>query len=336
MIPSSSFPDGPGFRDRRHTVVVTGAAGMVGQNLVPRLIASGYRVVGLDKSASALRVLASRAPEAELHAVDLAEAEGWPHLLDGAFAAIDLKAQITSPDRGRHERNNVLATSRVAAACARHRVPHLIHLSSSMVISKAVDFYTETKRKGEELVRSGSAPHTILRPPLMFGPGDIKHLGLIARHMKRLPIIPLPGAARFVRQPLYVGDLCAVIEKCLRRPPSGEVFDIIGHERLGFLELLKEIRRITRARCVFFPIPMSLFRLALGFQGIAFGQLLFTPAQLDALSAGDDFAVSDWAEVFGVRFTPFRQAAPRVFTEDDDLRQHLFAAQETDSARSAP
>jgi uncharacterized protein YbjT (DUF2867 family) len=129
-----------------------------------------------------------------------------------------------------------------------------------------------------------------------------------------------------VRQPLFVGDLCAVIEKAIDRPATGEIFNIIGHERIMFVDLLKEIRRITSTRCLFLPLPLALFRVALYAQLLLLRKAIFTPEQLDALTAGDDFEVEDWTETFGVPYTPFAAAAPRVYTTDDDLRIALLAA----------
>jgi nucleoside-diphosphate-sugar epimerase len=304
-------------------VLVTGAAGMVGQNLVPRLLARGFEVKALDKSEPALRILASRAPGASFQIADFAEEAGWPEAFAGIDAVIDLKAQITSADRALHERNNAVASAKVLSACERYGVPHLIHLSSSVVISKASDSYTETKRRGEDAVRASRIPHTILRPPLMFGPGDVKHLGLIRRAMQVLPMLPLPGDGTFIRQPLFVGDLCGVIEKSLERKPAGEIFNIIGLERIPFVDLLKEIRSIARLRCLLLPVPLPFFRAALRMQLHMLRNPIFTVEQLDALTAGDDFPVDNWPQTFGVPFTPFRAAAPRVYTTDDDLRSRL-------------
>jgi nucleoside-diphosphate-sugar epimerase len=308
------------------TIVVTGAGGMVGQNLVPRLLAAGHRIIALDRSAPFLQVLGERAPAAERHVVDLSERGPWMDLFADADVVVDLKAQITSPDFALHEKNNARATSMVVEACERHGTRHLVHLSSSVVISRAEDFYTRTKRSGEAAVRGSRVPHTILRPPLMFGPGDIKHLGLILKMMRILPIIPLPGDGKFIRQPLYVGDLCAVIEKCLDREPRGDIHDIIGVERIPFLELLRTIRATAGARCVFFPLPLSLFRIAIRIQRSISSRTIFTIEQLDALTAGDDFPVTDWPREFGVPFSGFREQAPRVYGEDDALRVRLLAA----------
>lgn len=314
---------GPGPR----RLVVTGAAGMLGQNLVPRLLAGGDAVVALDQNAATLKVLAERAEGATIEVADLAEEGNWERHFEGADAVIDLKAQITSPDRELHLRNNHRATERVVRAAERHRVPHLVYLSSSVVISKANDFYTESKRLGEECVRQASVPHTILRPPLMYGPGDIKHLGLILSLMNRLPVIPLPGRGRFLRQPLYVGDMCAVIERVLERPPSGEILNIISRDRIPFVDLIREIRRVAGLRTLLVPVPLWVFRLGLRAQRALMSKAIFTAEQLDALTAGDDFPVDNWSETLGVPCSTFFALASRTYREDDGLRLALLAAQ---------
>src|SRR3546814_4955123 len=73
------------------------------------------------------------------------------------------------------------------------QVPYLVHVSSSVVNSQAVDFYTESKKAQEKLVVEAGIPHATLRPTLMFGWFDRKHLGWLARFMKRVPVFPIPG-----------------------------------------------------------------------------------------------------------------------------------------------
>jgi nucleoside-diphosphate-sugar epimerase len=308
-------------------LVVTGAAGMVGQNLVPRLLERGDRVLAIDKHPGNLELLRERAPGADVLVADLAEPGAWQEVLAGADAVVDLKAQITAPTAAPHQRNNVEATLRVVEACARHSVPHLVFLSSSVVISVADDHYTRSKREAERAVRASAVPHTVLRPPLMYGPGDVKHLGYILGLMERLPLLPIPGHGRYVRQPLYVGDLVSVIVAALERGPSGEAHDVIGHERLTFIELLRRVRRLRGARCLLLPVPMPLFKVALRVQGWLLGRNAYTREQLEALTAGDDFPVEDWGERFGVRYTPFDEAAPGVYADPaDGLRRRMSPA----------
>ena len=90
-----------------------------------------------------------------------------------------------------------------------------------MVNSVATDLYTQTKLQQEQLVLEKWHGAVVLRPTLMFGWFDRKHLGWLARFMQALPVFPIPGSGRFIRQPLYVGDFCMLIQRCLEDPSRG-------------------------------------------------------------------------------------------------------------------
>ncbi len=288
-------------------IVLAGAAGFVGQNLTPLLLERGDRVVALDCHAANLALLARLNPGVETHVADLSAAGDWPARLAGADAVVDLKAQIASLDPELFRRNNVASAQRLLDACRAHRVPHLVHLSSSVVLSVAKDAYTDTKREAEELVRASGVPHTVLRPPLMYGAFDVKHLGFIGSVMEKTPLLPIPGSGRFPRQPLYVLDLCRVILRALERGPSGAVHNLIGLELLPFVELLRAIARERRLRCLIVPTPMPLFAAAVRLYALLLRRPAVTKDQLDALTAGDVFPVDDWPEQWGVRYTPFAE-----------------------------
>jgi uncharacterized protein YbjT (DUF2867 family) len=89
---------------------------------------------------------------------------------------------------------------------------------SSVVKSVADDFYTRSKIIQEEIVLESGIACPILRPTLMFGWFDRKHLGWLSRFMQKTPFFPIPGNGRFMRQPLFVGDFCDIIISCFKTP----------------------------------------------------------------------------------------------------------------------
>jgi nucleoside-diphosphate-sugar epimerase len=295
------------------TVLVAGAAGLVGQNLVPLLLGEGHAVTALDKNGENLELLARLNPGVDARRADLAEEGPWIERFAGAEAVVDLKAQITAARPEPFQRNNVQAQRWLLEACRRHGTPHLVHLSSSVVISVASDAYTESKRQAEQMVVRSGVPHTILRPPLLFGCFDAKHLGYIARLLERAPVLPVPGSGRYLRQPLYVLDLCRVILRCLDRPPTGSVHNIIGHERIDFIDLLRGIARAKGLRRLILPVPVPVFSAALKLHARLADRPAFTTEQLEALTAGDDFPVENWTEEFGVPYTAFREALKQMY-----------------------
>ena len=86
------------------------------------------------------------------------------------------------------------------------------------------------------MIASG-IPHCVLRPTLMFGWFDPKHLGWLSRFMEKMPIFPIPGHGKYMRQPLYNKDFCKVIVHCMETQPNGDIYDIVGDQKLIILTL---------------------------------------------------------------------------------------------------
>ena len=296
-------------------IVLTGAAGLVGQNLVVELKAQGYtRLVAIDKHAHNLAILRGLHPDVETIEADLADPGAWEAAFEGASCVVQLHAQITGKYRQLFDRNNIEATRLVLAACRRHGVPYLVHISSSVVNSVATDDYTDTKKAQEALVVGSGVRHCVLRPTLMFGWFDPKHLGWLSRFMEKTPFFPIPGDGRYMRQPLYERDFCRCIAKCIEQQPDGAIYDIVGDTRIDYVDIIRAIKRVKGLRTMIVHIPTRLFSLLLRVYAMFSRKPPFTADQLKALTAGDDFTGVDTAAVFGVHQTPLEDAFRESYT----------------------
>ncbi len=299
----------------RGRIVVTGAAGLVGQNLIPRLKARGYTdIVALDKHRANTRILAGLHPDVRVVEADLSRAGGWEDTLAGADALIQLHAQIGGLDPAVFEANNVTSTRRVLDAATAAKIGYLVHISSSVVNSAAVDLYTETKKAQEKLVDPCPIPHVVLRPTLMFGWFDRKHVGWLARFMKKMPVFPVPGDGRFRRQPLYAGDFSNIIMSCLERRITGS-YNISGLTTLDYIDMMRAVKRAAGARARIVTIPYGLFKGLLQTYALVDKDPPFTANQLAALVTPDIFEVIDWPGIFGVTPTPLDAAFHETFND---------------------
>ena len=297
-------------------IVLTGAAGLVGQNLIVEMKQQGYtQLVAIDKHAHNLDILRTLHPDVTAIHADLAEPGAWAEAFQGARLVVQLHAQITGKTTDLFVRNNQTATAHVLAACKAAAVPYMVHISSSVVNSVAKDDYTNTKRAQEEMVVASGQRHCVLRPTLMFGWFDPKHLGWLSRFMARTPVFPIPGDGRFMRQPLYERDFCRCIAKCIETEPDGTVFDIVGDTRVDYVDIIRTIKRVKKLRTVIVHIPMGFFAFLLRTYSLFSNKPPFTADQLKALSAGDDFKGVDTEAVFGVRQTPFEDAIRESYTD---------------------
>jgi nucleoside-diphosphate-sugar epimerase len=300
----------------RGPIVITGAAGLVGQNLIPRLKARGQGpLVAIDKHAANVRTLARLHPDVPVIEADLSVPGKWQDALAGARALVLNHAQISALSEAPFVANNVTATRNVLEAAKAGGVRYIVHISSSVVNSAARDYYVETKKAQEALVVGCSIPSCILRPTLMFGWFDRKHLGWLARFMAHTPVFPVPGDGRYLRQPLYAGDFCEVVAACLERPRAGEAFNISGRERIDFIDLMRAVRQAVGARTAILPIPYGLFRALLTLYAVFDRDPPFTTSQLEALVLPETFEVIDWPAIFGVTATPIAEALSATFQD---------------------
>ena len=304
-------------------IVLPGGAGLVGQNLVARLLAKGYtNIVVIDKHEANLAVLKQVQPGITTQLADLAVPGDWQKHFVGADVVVMLQAQIGGIDYQEFVRNNVDSTRLVLEQIKLNAVPRLVHISSSVVVSSADDFYTRSKKEQEAMVLASGIDCPILRPTLMFGWFDRKHLGWLSRFMAKMPVFPVPGDGRFMRQPLYVGDFCNVIISCIENDVRTGIFNITGHEQVDYIDIIRQIKRATHAKARIVKIPYGLFHALLSVWALFDKNPPFTTQQLEALVAKDEFEVTDWPGQFGVRSTPFTAAIDETF---NDPRYSKFA-----------
>jgi nucleoside-diphosphate-sugar epimerase len=302
--------------DLNTKIVLPGGAGLVGQNLVARLKQRGYKnIVVIDKHRANLAVLQRVQPDITTVYGDLAEPGEWQRHFAGAGVVVMLQAQIGGIDYQEFVRNNVTASGLILDAVKANQVPRLVHISSSVVESAADDFYTRSKKEQEAMVLASGVPCPILRPTLMFGWFDRKHLGWLSRFMAKVPVFPIPGHGRYMRQPLYVGDFCGIIISCIEHDIAPGIYNISGHEEVDYIDIIRHIKRITRARALIMRIPYALFYALIWTWSQFDKNPPFTTQQLAALSTPDRFEVIDWPGIFGVRSTPFAKALEETFTD---------------------
>ncbi|MCX7625796.1 MAG: Gfo/Idh/MocA family oxidoreductase [Candidatus Sumerlaeaceae bacterium] len=226
-------------------VLVTGASGFIGSRLCRYLQQVGHEVIAVVRPRSA----PARYPAGTIVYAQLPY--GIPFsAFDGLEAIIHCAGTTTGQSVAESIAVNV-ETTRVlcehAAKCDNLR--RLIYISSQSAHERAISIYGRTKRAGEDVVRRSSVPYAIVRPGLVFGPGNEGLFARMRRTVERLPVIPLLGGGKALVQPIEVTDLCRALERCLHLPP-GESFEFnLGEpEPMTLAEFLQAIAQAHRGK----------------------------------------------------------------------------------------
>jgi len=297
-------------------IILPGGAGLVGQNLVARLLGKGYKnIVVLDKHIANLAILKKTQPKIVTEYADLAEIGDWQQHFIGADVVVMLQAQIGGNNYQEFVRNNIDSTRNILNIVKNQNIPSLVHISSSVVESVSNDYYTSTKKEQEDMVLESGISASILRPTLMFGWFDRKHLGWLSRFMKKVPIFPIPGDGKYMRQPLYSADFCDIIISCIEKSIQSGRYNISGYENIDYIDMIREIKKAINSKTLIVRIPYQLFYFLLWTWALFDKNPPFTTQQLKALTASDEFEVIDWPNIFDVECTSFSEAIDTTFND---------------------
>jgi nucleoside-diphosphate-sugar epimerase len=136
----------------------------------------------------------------------------------------------------------------------------LVYASSTMVHWPRQNAYAESRAEDEARVRSSGLPWLIVRPCAPYGPAHPTHrpahkesFHTLRDIVRRSPIVPVPGSAEVLRQPVHVDDFNGAILALLARGTWGAAFDAGGPAPITMREIIETIAAPRRVRIVAVP-----------------------------------------------------------------------------------
>ena len=238
-------------------VLVFGASGYIGTNLIPKLQARGWPV---RASARHIDVLEAR----RWQGVELVSADALrPASLTAALEGIDLAyylvhSMAAGGDFARLDRE-AAANFRDAAAAA--GVGRIVYLGGLQPADSASPHLRSRQETGEVL-RAGPVPVTEVRAGIVVGPGSAG-FEVIRDLVNHLPVMTTPRWVRSRTRPIALDDLLAYLVSLAELPAtSGHTFDVGGPETLTYKEMLETFAAVTGKRRYIIPLPVLTPRLS--------------------------------------------------------------------------
>jgi len=223
--------------DRPPLATVFGGGGFIGRHVCEALLRKGVRVLIAQRDAAAAHSIQPLGQVGQIgyRPADVENRASVELAVHGADIVINLTG--TFGDMAEVHRDGA---RNIAEAAAAARARALVHVSAIGADPDSPSEYGRTKAAGEAAVRSAFPSATIIRPSLVFGPGDQLTNRFAA--MGRLPVVPvLKPKVRF--QPIYVLDLAHAIAEAALDPAAhgGRTYDLGGPQVMSMVELFRAV-----------------------------------------------------------------------------------------------
>ena len=290
-------------------ILVTGATGFVGSHLVRRLRKESIpvrAVVRTPAKAQALRDLG-----VEVVPGDLSDPWSLIAAAEGAERVVHLVGIIQEGRGSTFESVHVDGTKNMLEAAAKAGVRHFFHQSALGTREGAKSEYHRTKWEAEELVRKSGIPFTILRPSLIYGPGDLFTVRL-AEMIRLSPVLPVVGSGRSRVQPIFIDDVVSCIAKAVMSDAfAGRVFEVGGPDQLTYEEVTKAIADALGVNRPLVHVPLLFMRMMAKAAETVLPTPPVTTDQLIMMQEDNICGREDIREAFGIEPVAFAEGLRR-------------------------
>jgi uncharacterized protein YbjT (DUF2867 family) len=288
-------------------VLVTGADGFLGRHLLPRLISRGHRV----------RAICREVPDRpgrdsvgiEWQQADLTVRESLVGIAAGCDHVVHLAGRFVARGGTSLGREHGTGTRNLVWEVLKTDVERIVFVSALGASPDAGEFY-RTKFEAEDVIMSSGLDFVVLRPSVVYGPGD--HFTTpIVRILEALPAFPMLGDGTFELQPLAVEDMVDVLTQAIESPDVAcRTLNLAGPEKLSFVRIVRVLgETIGRSRPII-PFPAALARPASRVAARLGLPSPFSTAQLDILRFGSVLPTDEnpVRTVFNLKPLPFADA----------------------------
>jgi NADH dehydrogenase len=240
-------------------LLLTGATGLVGSTLLPRLLAEGTEVRCLVRDP---RRLGAQRVRVQIALGDLTDPPSFRNALRGVHTVVHLAASIRDQPRGSIEELNGIATWRMVEAAQRQGVERFVFFSALGASTHHRTRCLRAKALAEQAVREADVRSIVFAPSIVYAPGDA-WLTLLER-LALLPVMPVSGGGRAAFQPIWAEDVAACVIGALRdgggrsQGARDERYELAGPETLSHTEIVRTLLRSLNRRRALLHVPTPL------------------------------------------------------------------------------
>jgi NADH dehydrogenase len=238
---------------------------------------------------------------------------GLTQAMDGVSRAVHLAGILIERKGQRYESANVGTARATASAAAAAGLEHIVLISVIGADPGSSNPYLRSKGEAERAAAGAGIPCTVLRTPILIGPGTAGADSLLRN--ARTGRARLLGGGAYTMRPLDLDDLSRAIISSLERKPAGtETFELVGPEAVSYRALVERVAKTLGRDVSFRAAPIWLSKLGAFVSSKVTGGGI-TPAVIDVITA-DEVVDRNAAADLGLQLTPLSETLRKIVPPD--------------------
>ncbi len=293
-------------------ILVVGGTGFVGSHLIRRMRKEGLPVRAVVRNPGKAHWLKELG--VEVVAGDISDKASLEKAAAGVERVVHLVGIIQEAPGATFKSIHVDGTRNLLDAAKKAGVRHFFYQSALGTRAGAKSEYHRTKWQAEELVRASGIPYTILRPSLIYGPGDQFTIRL-SEMLKHSPVLPVIGSGKSRTQPIYIDDVVSCIMKAATCDSClNDIYEIGGPEQLTYEEVTRAIADAMGISRPALHVPLLFMKPIARVLESVLPKPPLTSDQLVMLEEDNVCSLRDIREAFGVEPLSFHQGLQKFMT----------------------
>ncbi len=244
-------------------ILVFGATGQIGRNLVRKLTKKNYKVTAVTRNIHQKGYILKT--QANPGYIDIIETSIFnenkiKELISKCQVCVNLIGILYEKRKNTFNNIHRLFPGMIANFCEEYKIENLIHVSA-LGIDEAIDSeYAKSKLDGEKEVKKNFQKALIIRPSIVYSVDD-NFTTLFMTLLNRLPFFPLyyKGNTRF--SPIHCTDMAEIISTIIEKNINSQTIECIGPEQITFKEIVKNLLESINKKRILVPVPLFLANL---------------------------------------------------------------------------
>lgn len=241
-------------------ILVTGASGYIGSQLIPFLVEQGHHVVAMVRDIESYSVNPDLKEQITVIQGDLQNPEtlvSIPHDIDVAYYLVHAMAKSISQFEELEKRQAEIFVE----AVKKTKIQKIIYLGG-LISSKKLSRHLSSRLQVENILKASKILYTILRAGIIIGAGSAS-FEIIRDLVEKLPIMIAPKWVQSQCQPISCTDMIALLVGVIDNPDCiNQVFDVGGKERFTYKEMLYGYAKCRGLKRWIITVPVLTPRLS--------------------------------------------------------------------------